>query len=195
MDFQLALPTGVRDLTLPMGTWTAGGGAKDDLALPGFPRNLLTVRVSPGQVTLEAQAALLMGTLPIPPRTERLWMPGEVLSLGPNVRLRRCERALRRTSSWRERAGETDTWPTRHPTLVCVMGDGLGRTWCLSNRELHLGRAHSAHVRLHAPSVSRVHAALVQHHSHWLLIPHHSKNPTRLNGKPLSQIDPASVEW
>lgn len=186
MDFQLALATGVKDLSLPMGTWTGGGGPRDVISIPGFPQRLFTVRVSPGLATLECQVPLVMGVLPLPRRVERLWMPGEVLTLSRSVRLRRCEEPPPRPSGLRDLAGDTDTWPTRSPTLVCIMGDGLGRTWCLSNRELQLGRASNAHVRLHAPTVSRVHAALVQHRSHWLLVPHHSKNPTRLNGRPLS---------
>jgi FHA domain len=180
MDFQLALPTGVRDLELPMGTWTAGGGRDDEVQLPGFPAGLFCVRVSPGHATLEAVVPLVMSGLPLPPRVERLWMPGETVVLSRGVRMRRGEPSERTTAG---RTAETNTWPTRNPTLVCVMGDGLGRTWCLSNRELQVGRASNAHVRLHAVTVSRQHAALVQHRSNWLLVPHHTKNPTRLNGR------------
>jgi hypothetical protein len=179
MDFQLALPTGVRDLKLPMGIWTAGGGPEDEVQLPGFPAGLFTLRISPGHATIEAEVALAMSGLPLPPRIERLWTPGEQITLSRGVKMRRCKPGEGRT----KRSSETDTWPTKNPTLVCVMGDGLGRTWSLSNRELQLGRASNAHVRLHAPTVSRQHAALVQHHSHWMLVPHHSKNPTRINGK------------
>jgi hypothetical protein len=179
MNFQLALPTGMRDLKLPMGTWTAGGGPEDEVQLPGFPAALFTLRISPGHATIESQIALVMSELPLPPGVERLWTPGETIVLSRTVRMRRCGPPEQRPS----RNGETDTWPTRHPTLVCVMGDGLGRTWCLSNRELQLGRAFNAHVRLHAPTVSRQHATLVQHRSHWLLVPNHTKNPTRVNGK------------
>jgi hypothetical protein len=181
MDFQLALPTGVRDLKLPMGTWTAGGGPEDEVQIPGFPAGLFTLRISPGHPTIESRVALVMSGLPLPAGVERLWTPGETIVLSRSVRMRRCERG--ECDGAKQRHGQTDTWPTRNPTLVCVLGDGLGRTWCLSNRELQLGRAYNAHVRLHAPTVSRQHATLVQHRSHWLLVPNHTKNPTRVNGK------------
>lgn len=180
MDLLLTLPTGVRELRLSMGTFTAGGGPDDKVQLPGLPAALFRVSVSPGHVTVEAAVPLAMSGLPLPPGVARLWMPGESITLSRQVRVCRCEPAERTTGS---RSAETGTWPTKNPTLVCVMGEGLGRTWCLSNRELQLGRAASAHVRLHAPTVSRQHAALVQHRSHWLLVPHHTKNPTRINGR------------
>lgn len=180
MDFQIALPTGVRDLKLPMGSWTGGGAEEDEIHLPGLPGGLIKVDVSPGHVTIETVVPLVMSGLPLPPKVARLWMPGEQVTISKNIKLRRREPSERPTLS---RGADTATWPTKNPTLVCVMGDGLGRTWSLANRELQLGRALNAHVRLHAPSVSRQHAALVQHHSHWLLVPHHTKNPTRLNGK------------
>lgn len=191
MDFEVLFGSGVVRLALSDGSWGAGGGPDDGLYLPGLPAGLLRICVQGARATLRPRVAVPVGATPLAAGVERLWLEGEVVTLGAEVRVRRCalgprERAGTQAVLAAALRGEVQASRTRAPTLTCLTGTALGHTWALARPELSVGRSRSAEVRLPEHTVSRRHARLVRHRGHWLLLPERSRNGTHLNGRPVT---------
>jgi two-component system, cell cycle response regulator len=84
------------------------------------------------------------------------------------------------------RDGRGESGTCRHPQLIVLMGDSVGKTFPLE-RPAIIGRGDVAQVRLHDDGISRRHAMVIRVGGELCLEDLQSANGTRVNGTPITR--------
>ncbi|WP_375766387.1 FHA domain-containing protein [Archangium gephyra] len=182
---------------LPEGVHLLGGGEEDQIRLEGLPPGLLTLRIESHRLMVEATHPFTVGGVMVAPGVPRLVLPGEVVGLSEEMRLR--------VSGPDEDAGRQvgtvavlkhllmdleEPPPSRAASLRCLIGADVGRTFALAEASTELGRGKEVSVRLRDIAVSRRHARIRHQDGAFLLEDLGSPNGVYLNGKRVDAPSP-----
>jgi hypothetical protein len=182
---------------LPEGVHLLGGADGDQVRLEGLPPGLLTLRIESHRLMVEATHTFTVGGVMVPPGVPRLVLPGEVVGLSEEMRLR-----VREPDGDAERQVGTvavlkhllmdleEPPPSRAATLRCLIGADVGRTFALAEASTELGRGKEVSVRLRDIAVSRHHARIRHQDDAFVLEDLDSPNGVYLNGKRVDAPSP-----
>ncbi|MBF5041469.1 FHA domain-containing protein [Aggregicoccus sp. 17bor-14] len=151
---------------LAPGQHQLGGGEGDAVRLEGLPAALLTLRVEGERLLVESTQPLSVDGVPLPCGVARLLLPGEVLWLPGEMRLRAvpgaaAERGVGTVALLRGLLADAAAAPPcRAASLTCLTGLDLGRSFPLAEAVLEVGRGERAQIRLRDRAMSRAHARL-----------------------------------
>jgi hypothetical protein len=182
---------------LPEGVHLLGGAAGDQVRLEGLPPGLLTLRIESHRLMVEATHAFTVGGVGVPPGVSRLVLPGEVVGLSEEMRLKvkapdgDAERQVGTVAVLKHLLVDLEEPPpSRAASLQCLIGADVGRTFALAEASTGLGRGKDVAVRLRDIAVSRHHARIRHHEGAFLLEDLDSPNGLFLNGKPVKTPTP-----
>ncbi len=175
---------------LAEGQHLLGGGPEDQVRLEALPPGFLTLRIEGSRLTVEAVRSFTVNDVLVPPGVPRLVLPGEVVGLPEEMRLK----VLQASDSGARGVGTVavlkhlltegeDLPPSRAPTLTCLTGLDVGRTFPLAEVKTNIGRGTSVDLRLRDRSVSRSHARILREGSTFTLVDLDSPNGVYLNGR------------
>ncbi|HEX5746814.1 MAG TPA: FHA domain-containing protein [Archangium sp.] len=175
---------------LPEGVHLLGGAAGDQVQLEGLPPGLLTLRIESHRLMVEATHPFTVGGVGVAPGVPRLVLPGEVVGLSEEMRLKvkapdgDAEREMGTMAVLKHLLGDLEEPPpSRAASLQCLIGADVGRTFALAEASTELGRGKDMAVRLRDIAVSRRHARIRHHEGAFLLEDLDSPNGLFLNGK------------
>jgi hypothetical protein len=175
---------------LAEGQHLLGGGPEDQVRLEALPPGFLTLRIEGSRLTVEAAQSFTVNEVLVPPRVPRLVLPGEVVGLPEEMRLKVLQaldsksRGVGTVAVLKHLMTEREGLPpSRAATLTCLTGLDVGRTFPLAEAKTHLGRGTSVDFRLRDRAVSRSHARIVRQGSAFTLVDLDSPNGVFLNGR------------
>jgi pSer/pThr/pTyr-binding forkhead associated (FHA) protein len=165
-----------------------GGGPEDNVQLQGLPPGFLTLRIEGPRLTVEAADTFSVNDVRVPSGVPRLVVPGEVLGLPEDMRLRvlapESERGVGTVAVLKGLLLDAEPVPvSRAATLTCLTGLDVGRIFPLAEARTDLGRGALASVRLRDRTVSRVHARIVREDSVFTVLDLESPNGVYVNGQ------------
>lgn len=177
---------------LAEGQHLLGGGPEDQVRLEALPPAFLTLRIEGSRLTVEAMRPFTVNEVFVPPGVPRLVLPGEVVGLPEEMRLK----VLQAPDSGARGVGTVavlkhlltegaDVIPSRAPTLTCLTGLDVGRIFPLSEAKTEIGRGTQVDLRLRDRAVSRSHARIVREGSTFTLVDLDSPNGVYVNGRRL----------
>lgn len=175
-----------------------GGGPDDQVQLAGLPPGFLAMRIEGARLTVEAAETFSVNAVLVPPGVPRLVMPGEVLGLPEEMRLRvlapASERSVGTVAVLKGLLmdAEAGMSASRAAALTCLTGLDVGRTFPLAEARTDLGRGTQADVRLRDRSVSRLHARILREGNAFSLRDMESPNGIYLNGHRVEEPAPLS---
>ncbi|WP_224245872.1 FHA domain-containing protein [Hyalangium gracile] len=182
---------------LAEGQHLLGGGPEDQVRLEALPPGFLTLRIEGSRLTVEAARTFTVNDVLVPPGVPRLVLPGEVVGLPEEMRLKVLQppdggtRGVGTVAVLKhlltEQAGEL---PSRAPTLTCLTGLDVGRTFPLAEAKTDIGRGTQVDFRLRDRAVSRSHARILREGSAFTLVDLDSPNGVYLNGRRLQATAP-----
>ncbi|KFA90171.1 FHA domain-containing protein [Archangium violaceum] len=182
---------------LAEGVHLLGGAPEDHVRLEGLPPGLLTLRIESHRLMVEATHAFTVGGVGVPPGVPRLVLPGEVVGLSEEMRLKvkapdgDAERQVGTVAVLKHLLMDLEEPPpSRAASLQCLIGADVGRTFALAEASTELGRGRDVAVRLRDIAVSRLHARIRHHEGAFLLEDLDSPNGLFLNGKPVKAPTP-----
>jgi hypothetical protein len=182
---------------LPEGVHLLGGADGDQVRLEGLPPGLLTLRIESHRLMVEATHTFTVGGVMVPPGVPRLVLPGEVVGLSEEMRLRVREpdgdagRQVGTVAVLKHLLMDLEEPPpSRAATLRCLIGADVGRTFALAEASTELGRGKEVSVRLRDIAVSRHHARIRHQDGAFVLEDLHSPNGVYLNGKRVDAPSP-----
>ncbi|MFL5349138.1 MAG: FHA domain-containing protein [Hyalangium sp.] len=175
---------------LAEGQHLLGGGPEDQVRLEALPPAFLTLRIESSRLTVEAVRPFTVNAVLVPPGVPRLVLPGEVVGLPEEMRLKVLQapdsgtRGMGTAAVLKHLLSEgADLPPSRAPTLTCLTGLDVGRTFPLSEAKTDLGRGTQVDLRLRDRAVSRSHARILREGSSFTLVDLDSPNGVYLNGR------------
>lgn len=173
-----------------------GGGAEDHVRLEGLPPRLLTLRIDAQRLMVEAARTFSVNGVLAPPGVSRLVLPGEVLGLPEEMRLRVLQEAAAERGVGTVAVlkglltGAEEPGPSRAATLTCLTGLDVGRTHALAETCTELGRGSEATLRLRDRAVSRAHARILHGEGGFILEDLDSPNGVFINGQRVRERTP-----
>lgn len=168
-----------------------GGGPEDHIRLDGLPPGFLELRIEGSRLTVEAAETFSVNEVLVPPRVPRLVLPGEVLGLPEEMRLRvlapASERSVGTVAVLKGLMTDLEAGvpPSRAATLTCLTGLDVGRTFPLAEAQTDLGRGSMADIRLRDRTVSRLHARILHDGTVFTVEDLDSPNGLFVNGQPV----------
>lgn len=191
MNVELMQGEAVVEVELIPGEHSVGGGAEDAVHFEGLGPALLHVRVDERRICVRASTPLQVDGVLIPPGVWRMLLSGETLELGSGCALRIAEETVTEEAApptgmvFRELLQHGTPDPRGIPSLTCLTGLDMGRSWPLSEGVRVLGRGADAEIRIRDRAASRRHARLVAGTDGYLLESLGSPNGIFVNGKRL----------
>lgn len=173
-----------------------GGGPEDHIRLDGLPPGFLELRIEGSRLTVEAAETFSVNEVLVPPCVPRLVLPGEVLGLPEEMRLRvlapESERSVGTVAVLKGLMTdlEAGVLPSRAATLTCLTGLDVGRTFPLAEAQTDLGRGSMADIRLRDRTVSRLHARILHDGNAFTVEDLDSPNGLFVNGQPVEEPVP-----
>lgn len=174
---------------LAEGQHLLGGGPNDQVRLEGLPPGLLTLRIEGPRLTVEAEQNFTVNDVLVPRGVPRLVLPGEIVGLPEQMRLKVLqapqarERGVGTVAVLKHLLTEGECPATsRAATLTCLIGLDVGRTFALAEAQTDLGRGTSVDFRLRDRAVSRTHARILRQGSTFTVLDLNSPNGVYLNG-------------
>lgn len=174
---------------LAEGRHRLGGGPDDQVRLEGLPPGLLTLRIEGSRLTVEASETFMVSDVLVPPGVARLVLPGEVVGLPGEMRLRvrqpaqGCERGMGTAAVLKHLLTDGENvGASRAPTLTCLTGLDTGRTFVLSEAKTELGRGENVDLRIRDRAVSRHHARIIRDGAQFAVRDLGSPNGVFVNG-------------
>ncbi len=184
---------------LPEGVHLLGGAAGDQVRLEGLPPGLLTLRIESHRLMVEATHAFTVGGVGVPPGVSRLVLPGEVVGLSEEMRLKvkapdgDAERQVGTVAVLKHLLTDSEGLvASRAPTLTCLTGLDVGRIFTLAEARTDIGRGADVHFRLRDRAVSRTHARIVREGSAFTVQDLGSPNGVFVNGHRVRRAAPLS---
>jgi hypothetical protein len=182
---------------LAEGQHLLGGSDRDQVKLSGLPPGFLTLRIEGSRLTVEAARPFTVNGLPVPPGVPRLVLPGEVVGLPEQMRLKvlqvpgRQERGVETAAVLKSLLTEgADVAASRAATLTFLTGLDVGRSFPLAETKTEIGRGLQVDLRVRDRAVSRAHAHIVREGSAFTLVDLRSPNGLYLNGHRVSSPEP-----
>ncbi len=175
-----------------------GGGPEDHVQLTGLPPGFLALRIEGPRLTVEAAETFSVNEVRVPPGVARLVLPGEVLGLPEEMRLRvlapASERSVGTVAVLKGLLldAEAAVPASRAATLTCLTGLDVGRTFPLAEARTDLGRGTVADIRLRDRAVSRLHARILREGNAFTLQDMESPNGIYVNGHRVEEPAPLS---
>jgi hypothetical protein len=174
---------------LPEGQHRLGGSPEDQIRLEGLPPGLLTLNIEGPRLTVEAAQTFMVDGVLVPPGVPRLVLPGEVVGLPEQMRLKVLlaahagERGVGTVAVLKHLLTDGDEGvASRAPTLTCLTGLDVGRSFALAEVKTDIGRGTEVDLRLRDRAVSRTHARIVRQGSTFTVEDLRSPNGVFVNG-------------
>jgi len=171
------------------GQHTLGGGPEDHVRLEALPPGFLVLRIEGSHLTVEAARTFTVNDVLVPPGVPRLVLPGEVVGLPEEMRLKVLQppeggpRGVGTVAVLKHLLTDGDGLvPSRAATLTCLTGLDVGRTFPLAEAQTDIGRGTRVDFRLRDRSVSRAHARILRDGLTFTLVDLDSPNGMYLNG-------------
>ncbi|HVG63368.1 MAG TPA: FHA domain-containing protein [Hyalangium sp.] len=171
------------------GQHTLGGGPEDHVRLEALPPSFLILRIEGSHLTVEAARTFTVNDVLVPPGVPRLVLPGEVVGLPEEMRLKVLQlsggstRGVGTVAVLKHLLTDGDGLvPSRAATLTCLTGLDVGRTFPLGEAQTDIGRGTGVDLRLRDRSVSRAHARILREGLSFTLVDLDSPNGVYLNG-------------
>src|SRR5437868_12062500 len=151
------------------GRHTLGGGPEDHVRLEALPPGFLILRIEGSHVTVEATRTFTVNDVLVPPGVPRLVLPGEVVGLPEEMRLKVLHppnggaRGMGTVAILKHLLTDgAGLVPSRAATLTCLTGLDVGRTFPLAEAQTEIGRGSRVDFRLRDRSISRAHARILR---------------------------------
>jgi len=196
MNFEFEHLGATTPFELGEGHHLLGGGPEDHIQLAGLPPGFLTLRIEGLRLTVEAAETFSVNEVLVPPGVPRLVIPGEVLGLPEEMRLRVLapvsERSVGTVAVLKGLLldAEAAVPASRAATLTCLTGLDVGRTFPLAEARTDLGRGTQADIRLRDRAVSRLHARILWEGNAFTLRDMESPNGIYVNGNRVEEPAP-----
>jgi hypothetical protein len=169
MNFEFEHLGATTPFELAEGQHRLGGGPEDQVRLEGLPPGLLTLRIEGPRLTVEAAQTVMVNGVLVPRGVPRLVLPGEVVGLPEEMRLKVLpaaqggERGVGTVAVLKHLLTDGEGLvASRAPTLTCLTGLDVGRTFALAEEKTDIGRGLEVDFRLRDRAVSRTHARIVR---------------------------------
>lgn len=166
-----------------------GGGPEDHVRLEALPPGFLSLRIEGSHLTVEAAQTFTVNGVLVPPGVPRLVLPGEIVGLPEEMRLKVLQpldegaRGVGTVAVLKNLLTDGDGLvPTRAATLTCLTGLDVGRTFPLAEAQTDIGRGTGVDFRVRDRSVSRSHARILREGLSFTLVDLDSPNGVYLNG-------------
>ncbi|HEX8706592.1 MAG TPA: FHA domain-containing protein [Myxococcaceae bacterium] len=154
---------------LAEGQHRLGGSPEDHVRLEGLPPGLLTLSIEGPRLTVESVQTFMVNDVLVPPGVPRLVVPGEVVGLPEEMRLKvlqaaqGAERGMGTVAVLKHLLTDGEGLVTsRAPTLTCLTGLDTGRTFALAETKTDIGRGTEVDLRIRDRAVSRTHARILR---------------------------------
>jgi hypothetical protein len=174
---------------LAEGQHLLGGGPEDHVRLEALPPGFLILRIEGSHITVEAVRTFTVNGVLVPPGVPRLVLPGEVVGLPEEMRLKVLQppdggtRGVGTVAVLKHLLTDGDGLvPSRAATLTCLTGLDVGRIFPLAEAQTDIGRGTRVDLRLRDRSVSRTHARILREGLTFTLVDLDSPNGVYLNG-------------
>ncbi|MDY7225258.1 FHA domain-containing protein [Hyalangium rubrum] len=175
---------------LAEGQHLLGGGAEDQVRLEGLPPGFLSLCIEGVRLTVAAAQNFTVNDVHVPRGVPRLVLPGEVVGLPEQMRLK----VLQAPHSGERGVGTmavlknlltdgADLSSSRAATLTCLTGLDVGRTFVLAEAQTDLGRGTGVDFRLRDRAVSRSHARILRQGTTFTVLDLGSPNGVFRNGQ------------
>lgn len=174
---------------LAEGQHRLGGDPEDHVQLAGLPPGLLTLSIEGSRLTVESVQTFMVNGVLVPPGVPRLVVPGEVVGLPEEMRLKvlqsaqGAERGMGTMAVLKHLLTDGEGLGTsRAPTLTCLTGLDTGRTFALAEAKTDIGRGTEVDLRIRDRAVSRAHARILREGSAFTVQDLGSPNGVFVNG-------------
>jgi hypothetical protein len=154
---------------LSEGQHRLGGGPEDHVRLEGLPPGMLTLSIEGPRLTVESTQTFTVNEVLVPPGVPRLVVPGEVVGLPDEMRLRvllppqSAERGMGTMAVLKHLLTDGEGLvASRAPTLTCLTGLDVGLTFALAEAKTDIGRGTDVDLRIRDRAVSRSHARILR---------------------------------
>jgi hypothetical protein len=175
---------------LAEGQHLLGGGPEDHVRLEALPPGLLKLTIEDSRLTVEAAQTFTVNGVRVPPRVPRLVLPGEVVGLPEEMRLKVLQppesgaRGVGTVAVLKHLLTDGDGLvASRAATLTCLTGLDVGRTFPLAEEKTDIGRGTGVDFRLRDRAVSRTHVRILREDLTFTLVDLNSPNGVYLNGR------------
>jgi hypothetical protein len=176
-----------------------GGGPEDHVRLEALPPGFLKLTIEGSRLTVGAAQTFKVNGVLVPPGVPRLVLPGEVVGLPEEMRLKILEpseggsRGVGTVAVLRHLLTDGDGLvPSRAATLTCLTGLDVGRTCPLAEEKTDIGRGTQVDLRLRDRAISRSHIRILREGSLFTLVDLDSPNGVYLNGHRVKGSEPLS---
>jgi hypothetical protein len=188
MHFEFAHLGTTTPFELTDGQHLLGGGPEDHVRLEALPPSFLILCIEGSHLTVEAARTFTVNDVLVPPGVPRLVLPGEVVGLPDEMRLKVLQppdggtRGVGTVAVLKHLLTDGDgRVPSRAATLTCLTGLDVGRTFPLAEAQTDIGRGTGVDLRLRDRSVSRAHARILREGLTFTLVDLDSPNGVYLN--------------
>jgi hypothetical protein len=175
---------------LAEGQHLLGGGPEDPIRLEGLPPGLLTLCIEGSRLTVTAQQPFTVNGVLVPPGLRRLVLPGEVMGLPQEMRLKavapppEAERPVSTVAVLKHLlAGAEELPPSQAATLTCLTGLDTGRVFPLAGATTDIGRGTGVDLPIRDRTVSRAHARVCWDGTTYTVAALSSHNGLYVNGR------------
>jgi hypothetical protein len=174
-----------------------GGGPDDHVRLEALPPSFLKLTVEGSRLTVGAAQTFTVNGVLVPAGVPRLVLPGEVVGLPEDMRLKLLEpsdggsRGVGTVAVLKHLLTDGDGLvPSRAATLTCLTGLDVGRTFPLAEEKTDIGRGTQVDFRLRDRAVSRSHVRVLREGPQFTLVDLDSPNGVYLNGHRVQGPEP-----
>jgi len=174
-----------------------GGGPEDQVRLEGLPPGFLKLTIEGSRLTVGAEQTFTVNDVLVPPGVPRLVLPGEVVGLPEEMRLKLLDpseggsRGVGTVAVLKHLLTDGDGLvPSRAATLTCLTGLDVGRTFPLAEEKTDIGRGTQVDLRLRDRAISRAHVRILREGSQFTLVDLNSPNGVYLNGRRVKGSSP-----
>lgn len=174
-----------------------GGGPEDHVRLEALPPSFLKLTIEGSRLTVGAAQTFTVNGVLVPPGVPRLVLPGEVVGLPDEMRMKILDpseggaRGVGTVAVLKHLLTDGDGLvPSRAATLTCLTGLDVGRTFPLAEEKTDIGRGTQVDFRLRDRAVSRAHIRVLREGSLFTLVDLDSPNGVYLNGHRVKSSEP-----
>ncbi|KFE64602.1 FHA domain-containing protein [Hyalangium minutum] len=167
-----------------------GGGPNDHVRLEALPPSFLKLTIEGSRLTVGTSQTFTVNGVLVPPGVPRLVLPGEVVGLPEDMRLKILDsskggsRGMGTVAVLKHLLTDGDGLVrSRAATLTCLTGLDVGRTFPLAEEKTDIGRGAQMTFRLRDRTVSRSHGRVLRQGAQFTLVALNSPNGVYLNGR------------
>ncbi|SEL96784.1 Inner membrane component of T3SS domain-containing protein [Stigmatella aurantiaca] len=179
---------------LAEGQHLLGGGPEDPIRLEGLPPGLLTLHIEGPRLTVTALQPITVNGVLVPSGLRRLVLPGEVMGLPQEMRLKavapppEAERPLSTVAVLKHLLTDAEELPpSQAATLTCLTGLDTGRVFPLAGARTDIGRGTGVDLHIRDRTVSRAHARLCWDGTTYTVASLSPHNSLYVNGRKVRQ--------